>query len=387
MATLNVKLLPPTFSTQIELVDMGAGVPEGSRQPHLSGRRVGWLGERSDNCEDIRRQLRAGIVGLAILLLISPPVCVWFLTETREIRSSDLAPDMDDMYFSNRSLVAQMAHLSLHDAYFPQAIPFLLMTRASLGVLDDDAPTEWTRLGPSLWTITRRDMLAKYVTMFTIALEAIFFAKPGYDWTYGTLERLTWALIAATVMLVTRLTYTNMTVFGRVLDFFEQANDELDAALEESGDSLEPLKERRAQVLADMTMLLGRVQTMFNCGMISVWGFFGSSVFALFADRTNIVNFLAFLWFGFCVSFVLWNLSDVNHRSYVFLQRLHTLEAPSIHALNDAEEFFAKRPLQIKVLGVPITRTLFSRYLASLSVPLVASSTSTILNFVDAGYF
>eukprot|EP01047_Picozoa_sp_COSAG01_P023484 COSAG01_NODE_1422_length_10360_cov_36.853815_8_plen_135_part_00 len=133
-------------------------------------------------------------------------------------------------------------------------------------------------------------------------------------------------------------------------------------------------------------MFLNRVSRFLNVSMLGTLLYLLDATLLMFQTPRTVGSYGGFLFFSFLNAVQMWHLSTINARYVTFLEQLHTLAHLNQHELADAITLCEKRQLQVVVLGMPMTRGLFAKYLASAAVPLIASSTDYIERFVKGGY-
>ncbi len=391
------------------LVDFDTDVPVEYQNPSFAdntmlGAGARWLGNDDDHNDrmpastyivpTMRLCKRWWPLSLVAMHLYCAGYCYWVLQEGPVIMTrlgpaliegstgSHAADAADDGQRIVPPVVAAV-HVFTSMCFTPLNLMMYGLVHEVDSLLRDTGPPGWKF--DTVWTFGKDDKTLHAGAVFGVFYSAASNLNPWADW-HSREEQIMWVFLYFNTVFMFLATPPAVATFMRVLAFVDEMSDELDASLDnDTSDSVQVVIQCRANVLSRTFALTERCKLLINgTVMATLWAWSTASI-AIFQDHAMIP---VFLWFTVILALLLWELSRVNNRYLLFTRRFHELSKPSVRELEAAYTYLKQRELQLIVLGIPITRTVFARFLGSACVPLLASAgTEQIKNFASAGYF
>jgi hypothetical protein len=348
-------------------------------QPHQPAG-AGGLGLPTPTSVRVQKHLRWTMRLWPVVILLLVCYCLVYLYQARQGR---LDCPLDQICDGNAGL--PYVHILVHQCVFPQLIGNIIAYWAAHKFLAQTPPDNWEFKGQK-WNTTRADKVVFAVNVSAVIFSVGYGLNPFFHWP-SVWDYLMYLLIVPNFCIQFLMTGHLLTIFNRVIYLVEHAIDELDASVDDTDDAVEVVKQCRARVFVRTNLLLEHAGPFLNVFLADALMWLVFATLAVFQSPHELGGYLGFLWFMFALGFQLWQLSKVNSRHTVFTRRFHTLTKPNTHDLLEAMLFFKEHELQVMLLGVPITRSLFARTMASAFVPLIVASAPSIKAFVLKGYF
>eukprot|EP01047_Picozoa_sp_COSAG01_P041364 COSAG01_NODE_3544_length_5952_cov_291.756193_2_plen_395_part_00 len=362
-------------------------------------KQAGWLGHHTSHSKQMLRHsafaLRCWPIVLGASLLCGMWYAAFIVPHREPLLMTPSGPVAANNNNNNNSTAGEalgdqpiiafhvaIVHILAHFWLFPTNLLLYGNLIAAHRLVSAPAPDDWSVEDNQPWNATRSYKWFRGVAALAIVYSTGNNMNPFYPYN-SVEERVLWVFMWLNSSFMFYVIPMIVSVFVRVVHLFEEASNELDAALSDTEDAVSVAKHSRARVFARTTRLLKRTTPFLNVTAINASVSYCTAAIGVFQDHSFIPTFL---WYTMLLSFMLWMLAAVNARYVWFTRRLHELSKPDVRELEAAHTFFVQRELHIIVLGIPLTRVIFARFLASAAFPLIASTQDSIRTFVHAGY-